>query len=226
MRRQLFPALAMVVIFTVVCGLAYPLVVTGIAQGAFADKADGSLVDKDGVAVGSELIGQPFSEPQYFHPRPSAAGDGYDGSASSGSNLGPTNPALVGDCESVPMTDEEDNELTDDDGNPIYETNPDGSLVCDPDTIPQRAAAYREENGLDATAAVPVDAVTASGSGLDPHISVANARIQAVRVASERGLDLDVVLSLVDDHTEGRTLGFLGEEGVNVLTLNLALDEL
>jgi K+-transporting ATPase ATPase C chain len=226
MRRQLFPALAMVVIFTVVCGLAYPLVVTGIAQGAFADKADGSLVDKDGVAVGSELIGQPFSEPQYFHPRPSAAGDGYDGSASSGSNLGPTNPALVGDCESVPMTDEEDNELTDDDGNPIYETNPDGSLVCDPDTIPQRAAAYREENGLDATAAVPVDAVTASGSGLDPHISVANARIQAVRVASERGLELDVVLSLVDDHTEGRTLGFLGEEGVNVLTLNLALDEL
>jgi K+-transporting ATPase ATPase C chain len=216
----------MVVIFTVVCGLAYPLVVTGIAQGAFADKADGSLVDKDGVAVGSELIGQPFTEPQYFHPRPSAAGDGYDGSASSGSNLGPTNPSLVGDCESVPMTDEEDNELTDEEGNPIYETNPDGSVVCDPNTIPQRAAAYREMNGLDPTAAVPVDAVTASGSGLDPHISVANARIQAVRVASERGLELDMVLSLVDDHTEGRPLGFLGEEGVNVLTLNLALDAL
>jgi K+-transporting ATPase ATPase C chain len=216
----------MVVIFTVVCGLVYPLVITGIAQGAFADKADGSLVEKDGVVVGSELIGQPFTDPQYFHPRPSAAGDGYDGSASSGSNLGPTNPALVGDCESVPVTDEEDNELTDDEGNPIYETNPDGSLVCDPNTIPQRVATYREENGLDVTAEVPVDAVTASGSGLDPHISMANARIQAVRVAAERGLELDEVLSLVDEHTDGRSLGFLGEEGVNVLTLNLALDEL
>jgi K+-transporting ATPase ATPase C chain len=124
------------------------------------------------------------------------------------------------------VTDEEDNELTDDEGNPIYETNPDGSLVCDPNTIPQRVATYREENGLDVTAEVPVDAVTASGSGLDPHISMANARIQAVRVAAERGLELDEVLSLVDEHTDGRSLGFLGEEGVNVLTLNLALDEL
>jgi K+-transporting ATPase ATPase C chain len=215
MRRQLFPALAMVIVFTVVCGLAYPLLVTGIAQGVVSDKADGSLVEQDGVVVGSELIGQPFAEPEYFHPRPSAAGDGYDGSASSGSNLGPTNPALVGECESVPVTDEEDNELTDDEGNPIYETKPDGSLVCDPNTIPQRIAAYREENGLDATAEVPVDAVTASGSGLDPHISVANARIQAVRVADERGLELDEVLALVDQYTEGRSLGFLGEEGTS-----------
>jgi K+-transporting ATPase ATPase C chain len=226
MRRQLFPALAMVVIFTVVCGLAYPLVITGIAQGIFADKADGSLVEVDGTPVGSELIGQAFVEPQYFHPRPSAAGDGYDGSASSGSNFGPTNPALIGDCEPVPLTDEEDNELTDDEGNPLHETNPDGSLACDPNTIPQRVAAYRDENGLDATAEVPVDAVTASGSGLDPHISVANARIQAVRVAAERGLELDEVFELIDQHTDGRTLGFLGEEGVNVLRLNLALDQL
>jgi K+-transporting ATPase ATPase C chain len=226
MRRQLVPAIVMVAVFTIICGLVYPLVVTGIAQGVFHDKAEGSLVERDGVVVGAEMIGQPFSEPQYFHPRPSAAGDGYDGAASSGSNLGPTNPALIGECESVPVTDEEDNELTDDEGNPLYETNEDGSLVCDPETIPQRAAAYREENGLAADAEVPVDAVTASGSGLDPHISIANAKLQAPRVAAERGLAVDEVLDLIDEHTDGRSLGFLGEPGVNVLTLNLALDEL
>lgn len=226
MRRQLVPAVVMVAVFTVVCGLVYPLVVTGIAQGAFRDKARGSLVERDGVVVGADMIGQPFTGPQYFHPRPSAAGDGYDASASSGSNLGPTNPALIGECEPVALTDEDDDELTDEEGNPLYETNPDGSLVCDPETIPQRAAAYRDENGLDADAEVPVDAVTASGSGLDPHISVANAELQAPRVAAERGLSLDQVLELVDSNTDGRSLGFLGEPGVNVLRLNLALDEL
>jgi K+-transporting ATPase ATPase C chain len=189
MRRQLFPALMMMVVFTVIAGLAYPLVVTGIAQGLFNDKADGSLVENaDGRVVGSSLIGQSFSEPKYFHPRPSAAGDGYDGSGSSGSNLGPTNDDLLASVE-------------------------------------ERADAYREENRLDADAQVPVDAVTASASGLDPDISVANARLQAPRVAEERGLDLDTVMGLVDDHTSGRDVGFLGEKRVNVLELNLALDE-
>jgi K+-transporting ATPase ATPase C chain len=189
MRRQLFPALMMLVVFTVITGLAYPLVVTGIAQGVFNDKADGSLVQNaDGEVVGSSLIGQAFTEPEYFHPRPSAAGHGYDASASSGSNLGPTNEEFLAGVE-------------------------------------ERADAYRDENGLAADAEVPVDAVTASASGLDPHISVANARLQALRVADARDLNFDTVLGLVDDHTSGRDLGFLGEKGVNVLELNLALDE-
>jgi potassium-transporting ATPase KdpC subunit len=189
MRRQLFPAFMMMVVFIVITGLAYPLAVTGIAQGLFNDNADGSQVENtDGEVVGSSLIGQSFGEPEYFHPRPSAAGDGYDGSASSGSNLGPTNDDLLSDVE-------------------------------------ERADAYRDENVLDADVEVPVDAVTASASGLDPNISVANARLQAPRVAEERGLDLDTVLKLVDDHTSGRDLGFLGEKRVNVLELNLALDE-
>ncbi len=145
--RQLRPAILAMVVFTVICGLAYPLVVTAIAQVGWGDTADGSLIERDGVVVGAELIGQPFVSPQYFHPRPSAAGDGYDGSASSGSNLGPTNPdflAMVG----------------------------------------ERVAAYRSENGLGDDTLVPVDAVTASGSGLDPHISVRNAQMQAARVAA------------------------------------------
>lgn len=205
MRRQLFPAFMMMVVFTVITGLIYPLVVTGIAQGLFNDKADGSLVENaDGEVVGSSLIGQSFGEPEYFHPRPSAAGDGYDASASSGSNLGPTNEKLLVGEKDDPATKDVDESF---------------------DGIEQRADAYRDENGLDAAAAVPVDAVTASGSGLDPNISVANARLQAPRVADERGLDLDAVLELVDAHTSGRALGFLGEKGVNVLELNLSLDE-
>jgi potassium-transporting ATPase KdpC subunit len=204
-RRQLFPALMMLVVFTVITGLAYPLAVTGIAQGLFGDKADGSLVrNADGEVVGSSLIGQNFTEPGYFHPRPSAAGDGYDSSASSGSNLGPTNPKLLVGEEDDPATDDADETF---------------------DGVEQRAAAFREENGLADDAEVPVDAVTASASGLDPHISVANARLQAERVADERGMPVEDVLALVDDHTSGRDLGFLGEKGVNVLELNLALDE-
>jgi K+-transporting ATPase ATPase C chain len=204
-RRQLFPALMMLVVFTVITGLAYPLAVTGIAQGLFGDKADGSLVrNADGEVVGSSLIGQNFTEPGYFHPRPSAAGDGYDSSASSGSNLGPTNPKFLVGEEDDPATDDADETF---------------------DGVEQRAAAFREENGLADDAEVPVDAVTASASGLDPHISVANARLQAERVADERGMPVKDVLALVDDHTSGRDLGFLGEKGVNVLELNLALDE-
>ena len=140
--RQLWPAVLAVVVFTVLCGLIYPLVVTGVSQVAFHDKANGSLIKVDGVVVGSSLIGQQFADAKYFHPRPSAAGAGYDGLASSPSNLGPSNPDFLKSVE-------------------------------------DRVAAYREENGLAADATVPVDAVTASGSGLDPDISVANAKLQA-----------------------------------------------
>lgn len=204
MRRQLLPAVVLVLLATLGCGVLYPLVVTGVAQVAFPDAADGHLVERDGRVVGSSQVGQGFSDPAWFHGRPSAAGAAASGSlvageradpddlaerSSSGSNLGPTNQELLAAVE-------------------------------------QRASAYRAENGLADDEPVPVDAVTASGSGLDPHISIANARLQVHRVAAVRGLDVDEVLALVDDHTDGRALGFLGEPGVNVLELNLALDEL
>ncbi len=218
MRRQLLPALVSMIVFTVLLGLVYPLVVTGIAQVAFNDKANGSVVEVDGEPVGSSLIGQAFTDadgnalPEYFQSRPSAASGaegtsvaGYDPTLSLGSNLGPTNPCLV------PI---EDDPCLDDAGEEI------------PPAVVERVAAYRELNGLDDSTPVPVDAVTASASGLDPHISVANARLQAERVAEERGLSVETVLALVDDHTSTRTLGFLGEDRVNVLALNLALDAL
>jgi K+-transporting ATPase ATPase C chain len=187
--RQLRPAFFAMVAFTVLLGVAYPLVVTGVSQLLWHDKANGSLIERDGVVVGSSLIGQQFTSPQYFHPRPSAAGDGYDASASSGSNLGPTNPDYL-------------------------------------KTVAQRVAVYRAENGLGNDALVPVDAVTASGSGLDPQISVRNARLQAPRVARERGLELDAVTKAIDEHTSKRPLAVLGDPGVDVLELNLALDRL
>jgi potassium-transporting ATPase KdpC subunit len=210
MRRQLLPAIVSVVIFSVLFGLVYPLVVTGVAQVAFNDKADGSFVERNGRRVGSTQIGQPFTNedgepiPRYFQPRPSAVG--YDPLFSSGSNYGPLNPALIAECLEV--------------------ENEDGSTGCDPNTTPQRARAYREFNGLSDDVKIPVDAVTASGSGLDPDISVANAKLQAARVAEARGLSRARVLELVDDHIDGRPLGFIGERTVNVLNLNLALDEL
>ena len=187
MRRQVVPAVLAFLALTVLTGLAYPLAMTGAAQVLFPNRADRSLIKRDGKVVGSRLIGQNFSTPRYFHPRPSAAGDGYDAMSSSASNLGPTNPDLIAE-------------------------------------VRKRVAAYRSENGLPASSAVPVDAVTASGSGLDPHISKANARLQASRVARARGLSVADVLALVDEHTDGRSLGFLGEPAVNVLELNLALD--
>jgi K+-transporting ATPase ATPase C chain len=188
MRRQLVTGLLMTVVLTVLLGLAFPLAVTAVSQVAFKGKANGSLVQAGGRVVGSSLIGQGFAKPEYFHPRPSAAGtDGYDALASSGSNLGPGNPKLL-------------------------------------DAVKERIAAYRQENGLPAGAQVPVDAVTASGSGLDPHISVANARLQAGRVAEARHLAVAEVLRLVAVHTSRRSLGVLGEDAVNVVTLNLALD--
>lgn len=188
MRRQLLPALRMLLVLTVLLGLAYPLLMTGIGQAAFADRANGSLVrDADGTVVGSSLIGQAFDGPEWFHPRPSAAGDGYDPTSSSSSNLGPTNPELL-------------------------------------DAVAERVEQYRADNGLGRDEEVPVDAVTASGSGLDPQISVANARLQAPRVAKARGLAVEDVLAKIEAHTVGRPLGFLGETGVNVLALNRSLD--
>jgi len=186
-RRQLVPALVAFLLLSALTGLAYPLAVTAVAQLVFPHRADGSLVVRDGVVVGSSLIGQQFTGPRWFHPRPSAAGDGYDAMASSASNLGPTNPTLLGDVRA-------------------------------------RADAYRRENGLPPRAPVPPDAVTSSGSGLDPGISVANARIQATRVARARGVPVADVMRLVSAHTDGRSLGFLGEPAVDVLELNLALD--
>jgi K+-transporting ATPase ATPase C chain len=187
MRRQLPAAAGMVLVFTVLLGLVYPLLVTGIAQVAFHDKANGSLIERDGEVVGSSQIAQEFTGPEYFHPRPSAIA--YDPHDSGGANLGPTNPDLL-------------------------------------DQIEEFAVAYRQENGLPEDHDVPVDAVTMSSSGLDPHISVENARLQAPRVAEERGLDEQQVLELVDEHTSDRALGFMGEAGVNVLELNIALDDL
>jgi K+-transporting ATPase ATPase C chain len=187
--RQLRPALLMLLVFTVITGVVYPLVVTGIGHIAFNDQANGSLVKQNGIVVGSKLIGQAFTAPKYFHPRPSAAGAGYDGSSSSGSNLGPLSRELLA-------------------------------------AVTDRVATYRTENNLSADAAVPVDAVTASGSGLDPHISIANARLQAPRVAAARGVTLATVLSLVSKYTDDRILYVLGEPGVNVLELNVALDRL
>jgi K+-transporting ATPase ATPase C chain len=177
-------------IFAVVCCGAYPLVVFGIGQALFHDKANGSLiVDSGGTVRGSRLLGQQFAADKYFHSRPSAAGNGYDPTSSSGSNLGPTSQKLH-------------------------------------DSIAQNVIDYRTQNGLDTNAPVPADAVTASGSGLDPHISVRNAELQAPRVAKARGLDLDKVRALVKQNTDSADLGILGDPGVNVLELNLALDAL
>jgi len=176
-------------ILAVVCCGLYPLVVFGIAQVAFHDKANGSLiVDKDGTVHGSKLLGQGFTVEKYFHPRPSAAGNGYDAANSGGSNFGPTSQKLN-------------------------------------DAIKERVAAYRTENRLKDSDAVPADAVTASGSGLDPHISVRNAMLQAGRVAKAHHLSEDQVRELIKQNTDSAFLGILGEPGVNVLPLNLALDK-
>lgn len=194
MRRQLLTGLLMTITLTVLLGLSFPMAVWGVSQVAFSGKADGSFVkNNDGQVVGSSLIGQSFLDADgnalatYFQPRPSAAGAGYDALASSGTNLGPSNPKLL-------------------------------------DAVAQRVAAYRELNGLAGDVPVPVDAVTASASGLDPHISVANAKLQAARVAKERNMSIDEVEQLIANHTEGRAWGFLGEKVVNVLELNLDLD--
>jgi potassium-transporting ATPase KdpC subunit len=180
-----------VVVLTLVFGLAYPLLFTGIAQIAFSDNANGSLIERDGRVVGSKLAAQAFTKPQYFHPRPSATSPEYNAGATTFANLGPTNSDLA-------------------------------------KAVQQRAAAILElerpyNPGLE-LGDIPVDAVTTSGSGIDPHISPANATMQSARVAKERGLSAKRVAQLIDDNTEGRWLGIFGEPGVNVLELNLALD--
>jgi K+-transporting ATPase ATPase C chain len=185
---ELRGAIFSTLILAVVCCGIYPLIVFGIGRTLFPDKAYGSLiVDARGTVVGSKLIGQNFSADKYFHPRPSAAGNGYDSLNSGGSNLGPTSQKLA-------------------------------------DSIKQNVADYRTQNGLAANAPVPADAVTASASGLDPHISVENAHIQAARVAKARGLKVEDVAALIAQYTDPADLGFLGDPGVNVLRLNLALD--
>jgi potassium-transporting ATPase KdpC subunit len=185
MRRQLRYAIGFVVLFTVLTGVIYPLTVTGLAQALFRHQANGSLISDNGETVGSELIGQPFSDPRYFWGRLSATE--YDAAASSGSNYGPTNPALM---EAI-------------------QARIDALKTVDPDN---------EEP-------IPVDLVTSSASGLDPDISIAAAQYQVPRVARYRGLSEDEVSAVVDDFTEGRQFGILGEPRVNVLKLNLALDE-
>jgi len=253
LRRQLLPAIVLTILACVVLGIVYPLVVFGIGQVAFRGQAEGSLIAHDGRIVGSSLLGQQFSGhdgqplPQYFQPRPSAAGAGYDGLASGASNLGPGDPRLVGfipgfntvslngkpsktnpfaspsDPYCVPLSTT---------GVPVsapsrrqrYARTAQGRYVCDPNTVPERTLAYRAFNDLGPRAIVPVDAVTASASGLDPDVSIANAKLQAPRVARTRHMSLGTVLRLLSANTSPRPLGFLGEAGVNVVELNLALD--
>ena len=187
MQELKISLLVTIMTLVLLCGV-YPLVVWGVSQAAFSGRANGSLISREGIVVGSELLGQNFAAERYFHPRPSAAGNGYDAANSSGSNLGPTSQKLF-------------------------------------DAIKERVAAYRKENGLGEGTLIPADAVTASGSGLDPEISPANARLQIARVAHARGWEASKLEALVKTHTRGRFLGILGEPGVNVLKLNLALDE-
>lgn len=253
-RRHLITSLILTVVAAVGLGLIYPLAVFAVGKVAFPWRSDGSFVKQDGKVVGSSLIGQNFfdakgnPDPRYFQSRPSAAGTGYDALSSAASNLGPSNPLLVGFVPGLNTVDLKGNPSktnafatkadpycvpTDTDGNPVPSpedgvkyAKDHGEYVCDTNTVPERVLAYRALNHLPASVKVPADAVTASASGLDPDISVANAELQVARVASARHLPQDKVLRLVHGHTNGRQWGFLGERTVNVLDLNLALDDM
>jgi K+-transporting ATPase ATPase C chain len=188
LRKHLRTAFVSVISLSVLTGCIFPLVLFALGRLLSPDQAAGSLVKRNGVVIGSRLIGQDFTRPEYLHSRPSAAGTGYDGTSSGGSNFGPSNPKLA-------------------------------------ETVRRLAEEYRKSNGLPPDATVPIDAVTSSGSGLDPHISPANAELQIARVARARGLDEDAVRRMVADHTQGPQFGFLGNPRVSVLDLNLALDQ-
>jgi potassium-transporting ATPase KdpC subunit len=197
------PALLSVLLLTVVSGVLFPIALAALAWPLFWRQAGGSFIVRDDMVVGSELIGQDFTGPGYFHPRPSAAGKGYDGASSGGTNLGPANAKLRDGARDDPATPDVDESFA---------------------GVRELAEAYRARNGLSPGASVPIDAVTRSGSGLDPHISPANAALQVARVASARGLSEEAVRRLVAQHTRGRSLGILGEPTVAVLPLNLDLD--
>jgi K+-transporting ATPase ATPase C chain len=192
--KNLVVAVLMTIVTTLLLGVAYPLVVTGLAQVLFADKANGQLIERNGKVIGSRIIGQGFSSPGYFRSRPSAAGTGYDAANSAGTNLGPTNKKLIDSVKAAVDAAKRENP---------------GAPAC---PEPCRG--------------VPIDLVTSSASGLDPHISPAAADFQAPRVARERGVPEAEIRRLVESHSEGRQFGFLGEPVVNVLELNLVLDEL
>jgi len=204
--KHLRPAIVLTAFFVVVTGIAFPVVVWGIGRVAFPSQAEGSLVrDARGNVIGSSLIGQTFTKPEYFHPRPSAAGSGYDAANSSGTNLGPTSDKLINGIKDDPATKDVDESYA---------------------GFRDLAKAYREENGLAPDAVIPADAATRSASGLDPDISPANAALQVARVAKARNLDAARVREFVEQNTSGRALFFTGEPRVNVLLANLALDRL
>jgi K+-transporting ATPase ATPase C chain len=240
MLKELGPALRLMIVFTILVGLVYPVAMTGISKVIFPNHAGGSLVTVNGKVVGSSLIGQNFSKDEYFHPRPSSAGNGYDATASSGSNLGPTSAKLL---RGTTKMDDKKNEVVDFDGislrivhycldNDIpYESSMPldqfKTAKGDLDEVKLIKAFNDDKNPLvfKTKAPIPADAVTASGSGLDPHISAANAEIQAARVAKARKVSSEQVKQLIAQSTEKADLGFLGEPRVNVLMLNIALDE-
>ena len=206
MAKQLVISIRITLVLLLLVSGVYPLVVWGLSQAAFKHQANGSLItNAQGQVIGSELLAQGFTKPEYFHPRPSAAGNGYDPTQSSGTNLGPTSDKLINGIHKKLANGKDD------------PTNFDG--------VKDLAAAYRKDNGLASDTLVPVDAVTRSASGLDPHISPANAELQADRVAKARNTTGDTVRGLIKQNTRDRSLGFLGEPVVNVLTLNVALDK-
>jgi len=240
MWEQLLPGLRIKLFMTVVLGVVYPLAMTGISQVLFSKQANGSLVKIGNKVVGSEIIGQNFTKPEYFHPRPSSAGGGYDAGASSGSNLGPTSAKLL---RGTTKTDDRKNEVVDFDGISLRVLH-----YCIENDIPYALSASLDQfkdaaGGLDDVKlikafnddktplvitpkrSIPADAVTGSASGLDPHISFANADAQAARVAKARGITADQVMQIAAEFTENADLGILGETRVNVLRLNLALDQ-